>query len=299
MPLQRQVRDPRPPSPSRPLDFAPEARPIPRMAGQIRIGTQGWNYDVWVGPFYPATTRPADFLTVYARAFDTVEVDSTFYAIPSARTVRGWAERTPKGFEFALKLPQEITHERKLRDSADVAQLFFERARELGPKLGVVLVQLGPDFAPAALPNLAAFLPQLPRDIRVAIEFRQRGWINDGILALLAEHNVALALTDGRWIPRKTMLALAARPTADFAYLRWMGPDRDIVDYSRIQFDRSRELELWSSVIGPLAQKAHSVYGYVNNHWAGHSPESARQLQRLLKQKPVDPEMLGEQMSLF
>ena len=76
-----------------------------------RIGCQGWNYDAWVGPFYPEGTRPVDFLRVYARAFDTVEVDSTFYAIPAPRTLRDWAERVPDDFQFALKLPQEITHE--------------------------------------------------------------------------------------------------------------------------------------------------------------------------------------------
>ena len=269
------------------------------MSARIRIGTQGWNYDAWVGPFYPSGTRPADYLSVYARAFDTVEVDSTFYAVPPVKTVRGWYERTPPSFVFALKLPQEITHERRLRDADDVADLFYDRARELGEKLGPVLIQLGPDFAPVELPALANLLPRLPRDIRFSVEFRQRGWINDGVLALLAEHDVGLALTDARWIPRKQMLALATRPTTDFLYVRWMGANRDIVDYSRIQVDRASELEQWAGVLWPLTLKGVSVYGYVNNHFAGHSPESARELQRLSKQVPVDPENLGEQMSLF
>lgn len=269
------------------------------MAATIRIGTQGWNYDAWVGPFYPSGTRSADYLTVYARAFDTVEVDSTFYAIPPVKTVRGWHDRTPPGFTFALKLPQEITHERRLRDADDLAALFFDRARELGDKLGPILMQMGPDFGPTELPALAAFLPKLPRDLRVAVEFRQRAWVYDGVLALLAEHDVALALTDARWIPRKRMLQLAATPTASFAYVRWMGPDRSIVDYSRLQVDRSRELEAWSTSLWGMASRGTTVFGYVNNHFAGHSPASARELQRLLGQKPVEPEFLGEQMSLF
>lgn len=269
------------------------------MPSTVRIGTQGWNYDAWIGPFYPPDTRASDFLAVYSRAFDTVEVDSTFYAVPPERTVQSWAERTPDHFTFALKLPQEITHERRLRDCADLTEQFFDRARALGPKLGAVLVQLGPEFGPTELPALASFLPTLPRDMRVAVEFRQRGWMYDGVLALLAEHRVALALTDGRWIPRRTMLALADRPTADFAYIRWMGPDRDIVDYSRVQADRTRELETWAEAILLLAQKVTAVYGYANNHFAGHSPATARQLQRLLGQHPVDPSELGEQMSLF
>jgi uncharacterized protein YecE (DUF72 family) len=286
------------------LDMHQPALPIPRMVtnavANVRIGTQGWNYDAWVGPFFPSGTRPADFLSIYARAFDTVEVDSTFYAIPAAKTVRGWFDRTPPEFTFALKMPQEITHEARLRGPAlDLARQFFDRARELEGKLGPVLMQLGPDFAPTELPALASFLPELPTDISVAIEFRQRGWITEGILALLAEHHVALALTDARWIPRKQMLSLATRPTSDFAYLRWMGPNRDIVDYSRIQIDRSRELEAWGQALRTLAPQVRRAYGYVNNHWAGHSPQSARELMRLLGQPTVEPDKLGEQFSLF
>jgi uncharacterized protein YecE (DUF72 family) len=269
------------------------------MAAPIRIGTQGWNYDAWVGPFYPDGTRAPDFLAVYSRAFDTVEVDSTFYAAPASKTIRGWAQRVPQGFTFSLKLPQEITHERRFRDVEDVAKEFFDRARELEDKLGPILIQLGPDFHPGELPALTRFLESLPEDIAFAVEFRDKGWIHDGVLALLADKHVALALTDGRWIPRKQMLALAGKPTADFAYIRWMGADREIVDYSRIQIDRTRELELWTGVISQLAARGRTVYGYVNNHFAGHAPSSARELQRLLNLSPVDPEQLGEQMTLF
>src|SRR5207237_3492925 len=135
-------------------------------------------------------------------------------------------------FLFSLKLPQEITHERRLRNSDDIATEFFDRARELGRKLGPILIQLGPDFGPNELPAIAQFLPKLPRDIRFAIEFRERQWIHDGVLALLAEHHVALALTDARWIPRRLMLSLVTRPTADFLYLRWMGAARTLLDCS-------------------------------------------------------------------
>lgn len=265
----------------------------------IRLGTQGWNYDAWVGPFYPIGTRAADYLSLYARAFDAVEVDSTFYAAPSAKTLRGWAARVPAEFTFALKLPKEISHENRLRDEAGLAPLFFDCARELGEKLGPILIQLGPDFTPAERPAFTEFLSSLPRDLQFAVEFRQRDWIDQDVLALLTEHNVALALTDARWIPRRTMLALAEHPTADFAYVRWMGPNRDIVDYSRIQFDRTRELETWSEVLRGLAERVKDVWGFANNHFAGHSPSTARDLQKRLGQKSVMPEELGEQRSLF
>src|SRR4029078_10542581 len=101
------------------------------MCARIRLGTQGWNYDAWVGPFYPSGTRPADYLSVYAPAFARAEGNSPFSARPAAKTVRGWYDRTPPGFTFALKLPQEITHERRLRDADDIALQLYDLARAL------------------------------------------------------------------------------------------------------------------------------------------------------------------------
>jgi uncharacterized protein YecE (DUF72 family) len=268
----------------------------------ILIGTQGWNYPGWVGPFYPRGTRSSDFLPMYARAFRGVEVDSTFYALPDARAVRSWYERTPSGFTFALKMPKEVTHELRLRGAEDLVRVFLDRARELGPKLGPVLLQMGPDFGPDELPALEQFVPGLPGDIRFAIELRQSAWmrpeVRNPLLHLLAGHGVALALSDARWIRRETMLELAERPTADFLYVRWMGPDRAITDYSHLQFDRSAEIRTWSEV---LKKAAHTkeIYGFFNNHFAGHSPANAREMQKLLGQQPVDPESLRVQQSLF
>jgi uncharacterized protein YecE (DUF72 family) len=268
----------------------------------ILIGTQGWNYAAWVGPFYPPGTRASEFLSAYARAFRAVEVDSTFYAIPDARAIRAWTERTPADFTFALKMPKEITHERRLRDAGGLLREFLDRARELGPKLGPILLQMGPDFAPEELPAVEQFVAGLPRDLRFAIELRQSRWTSRDVLprllAPLADHGIALALSDGRWIRRETMLELAERPTADFLYVRWMGPDREITDFSRVQFDRSNEIRAWSEA---LKHAAHTkeIFGFFNNHFAGHSPASAREMQRLLGQQPVEPEALRGQRSLF
>jgi uncharacterized protein YecE (DUF72 family) len=268
----------------------------------ISIGTQGWNYAAWVGPFYPPGTRAAEFLSTYAKLFRIVEVDSTFYAIPDAKTVRTWNERTPPHFTFALKMPKEVTHERRLRNADGVAYEFLDRARELGPKLGPILLQMGPDFAPDEIDSLREFVPMLPRDLRFAIELRQSRWMRGDVLPrlvdLLAQHGLALALSDGKWIPRETMLDLAEHPTADFLYTRWMGPDREITDYSRTQFDRSEEIRTWSEVLKRVAHTK-DVYGFFNNHFAGHSPASAREMQRELGQEPVEPESLRGQRSLF
>jgi uncharacterized protein YecE (DUF72 family) len=268
----------------------------------IRIGTQGWNYPAWVGPLYPPGTRPAEFLPTYAKVFRAVEVDSTFYAAPDARTVRAWKERTPPAFTFALKMPKEVTHDLRLRGAEDVARAFVDRARELGPKLGPVLLQMGPDFGPDELPAVSQFLSGLPRDVRFAIELRQRAWTRPDVLPqlleVLAQTGVALALSDGRWIARETMLALAGQATADFLYVRWMGPDREITDYSRVQFDRSEEMGAWAEALKNAANTK-EIYGFFNNHFAGHSPASAREMQRLLGQSPVEPETLRDQRPLF
>jgi uncharacterized protein YecE (DUF72 family) len=251
---------------------------------------------------YPPGTRASEFLPAYARAFRGVEVDSTFYAAPEARVVRGWAARTPPEFTFALKMPKEVTHERRLRDADDVVSNFLDLARQLGAKLGPILLQMGPDFGPDELPAIETFLPTLPGDLRFAIELRQSGWMGPKVLPhlleLLARHGVALALSDGRWIPRETMLELVERATADFLYVRWMGPDREITDYSRVQFDRSEEIRAWSVAL-KCAANTKDIFGFFNNHFAGHSPASARELQRLLGQQPVDPETLRVQRSLF
>jgi uncharacterized protein YecE (DUF72 family) len=265
----------------------------------IHLGTQGWNYNAWLGSFFPDNTRSADFLTTYARAFGTVEVDSTFYAVPPESSLRSWYDRTPDHFLFALKFPREVTHDGRLRDTAGTTELFFDRIRILGKKLGPVLIQLGPDFGPNELPALLDFLPRLPNDLKIAIEFRQRGWITESTLALLAEHQIALTLVDGPWIPRRWMLKLAERPTANFVYIRWMGPDRALTDHSHVQIDRSRELEEWQPVISGLVERVSVIYGYMSNYFAGHAPASARDMQRLLGLSSVDPELLSEQIRLL
>lgn len=284
--------------PLRPPQAAPSGQQVTQPAA-LRLGTQGWNYRAWVGPFFPSRTRGQDFLRTYARAYDTVEVDSTFYAIPPVSTVRGWAARTPAPFKFSLKLPQEITHQRRFVDAEDLLLAFVDRARELGTRLGPILMQCGPDFSPVECDALQAFLPLLPRDVRFAIEFRQRTWVSESTLNLLREHHVALALSDGRWIPREWLLKLCARPTTDFAYLRWMGKDRAITDYSHLQVDRSAELDAWAAMLPVLQGQVREVYGYVNNHFAGHAPASVRMLQQRLGLTVVDPSSIAEQPSLF
>lgn len=271
------------------------------MAAEILVGTQGWDYPAWAGPFYPAGTRAADRLGLYARAFRTVEVDSSFYGPPAEPVVTGWRDHVPPWFRFSLKVPQEVTHERRLRDAGAALAHFLGRATVLGDRLGALLLQLPPDLAPtfAAREDLERFLVALPLDLRWAIEFRDPRWLDGPTLQLLRRHGVALACVDGRWMRRDRMLEALAEPTAPFAYVRWMGPDRRITDFSRVQEDRDEELSEWADALRALSHRVTTVFGYVNNHFQGHAPASARALQRLLGEPQVDPAALRDQRELF
>ncbi len=266
------------------------------------LGTQGWNYPAWAGPFYPRAARAADFLSLYAKQFTTVEVDSTFYAVPSATTIDSWLRRTQASFRFALKFPRAATHDDRLAGmiSRTTLEIFATRARGLGSRLGPILLQLPPDFGPGERGALEGFLAGWPEDLQLAVEFRDPAWLAGDAIETLAARGIATALTDSPHVPLDLMLAAVERATAglDFAYVRWLGP-RDITDYSRIQVDRSAELALWAAALPPLVDRGIDVYGYVNNHYAGHSPASVRAFMELVGIDPPDPGDLEPQGELF
>ena len=278
-------------------------------SSRAHIGCQGWNYDDWVtGPaadelvFYPRGTRPASMLGIYTRAFDTVEVDSTFYAVPSAATVDGWHKRTPPRFTFALKLPQQITHESGLRfkASADLLAEFCDHARLLHDKLAAVLIQLPPQFeaTPENLRALETFLPRLPRDLPFTVEFRHPSWIKDETLDLLATHRVPVTLVEGQWIARRTLFHTVERMDADFAYIRFMGA-RDLTRFDRVQRPQDSNLQLWHEAITRLCARVPRVVAYFSNYYEGHAPTSANKLKSLLGQPTTSPADLENQPSLF
>lgn len=272
----------------------------------IQVGCQGWNYDDWVtGPtervFYPQGTRNPEMLEVYARVFETVEVDSTFYAIPPASVFEGWAKRTPPGFTFSLKLPREITHERALGEgSTGILEEFCERARVLETKLACVLIQLPPQFELTRETGLAlrAFLPRLPRDIRFSIEFRSSQWLKQSVLDFLAEHNVSAALVEGQWIAPEDNRYLLEHATADFSYIRWMGA-RNLKRFDIVQRPQDENLFEWSRSIEHLTKSVPRVYAYFSNFYEGHAPVSANKLKRQLGQQVIEAADLEDQPSLF
>lgn len=275
---------------------------------RYRIGTQGWSYARWAGPFYPTESGGADLLSLYARAFDTVEVNSTFYAIPPADRFRDWRERTPTGFEFAVKLPGEITHETRLSASRASVEHFCRRARRLGDKLGPILVQLPPDFGVGERQRLEAFLAELPDDLRFAVEFRDPEWLGQPTLRMLERAGVTLALSVGPWLSTDRAVELLPRIPGPALYLRWMGHDRTRPPPPRglegpgggaPEPGRAGELADWAAALRSESDRREVAYGFFNDDFAGHAPASARRLQRLLGEDVVEPSALSEQRDLF
>lgn len=178
----------------------------------ILLGTSSFTATGWLGSFYPKGTRSADFLTFYAEHFHTVEVDSTFYACPSVRTVSNWAARTPDGFIFSVKVPQAITHDKTLVDCDGDLKQFLDTMDLLGPKLGPIVFQF-PLFNRGmfrdrrdSLDRLVPFLRKLPGAFKFAIEIRNRDWLDVEFADLLRNHKMALVLQDRSWMPRPAEL---------------------------------------------------------------------------------------------
>jgi len=186
----------------------------------VHVGTSGYNYEAWRGSFYPEDLSAKKMLAYYAGRFDTVEINYSFYRRPTEKILQGWAAQVPEGFRFALKAWQRITHQKRLRDCADLVEPFADAARTLGARLAPILYQLPPNLK-ADLPLLRDFLHQLPRDLRAAFEFRHASWFADGTYAALREAGAALCIAESE------ELQTPAVPTADFGYLRLRRMDYD------------------------------------------------------------------------
>lgn len=272
---------------------------------KIQIGCQGWNYPDWITKaggntiFYPRGTKSGEMLESYAKIFDTIEVDSTFYAVPPGSTIEGWYKKTPADFTFSLKMPQEITHEKELReDSFEVLEVFCERIRELKEKLAVVLIQMPPGFdgSKSNAQNLREFLKRLPEDIKFAVEFRHRDWLIEWTFEELEKANVAFCLCEGSWIPREMFFTAIHKIKTDFAYVRFMG-ERDLTSFDKIYRNEDILLEIWAEQIEQL--EAENKYVYFSNFLEGHAPASSNKLKKLLNQKIIHPNTLENQGSLF
>jgi len=249
---------------------------ISSKRGNLYLGTQGFTFKDWVGPFYPSGTTQKTFLEEYTKHFPTVEIDSTFYGVPRDTTIQSWKERTPDEFLFAAKFPRLITHDKKLDRAQGDAEYFVRTMQGLGDKLAVLTMQFAYDFTPEFFDRLDDFLSVLPGGLRYAVEVRNRQWLTPNFGEMLSNHNVALVLQDLHYMPQLDWI------TADFTVIRWLGRRKDIEEFDRIQIDRTKVLENWSEKVQLFLEQGFDVFGYFNNHFAGHSPASVRQFGKIM-----------------
>ncbi len=269
---------------------------------QLYRGTSSWTAEGWVGSFYPPGCKPAGFLQEYAKHFNTVEIDSTFYRIPSGKMVEQWRERTPSGFVFAAKLPQAITHEKVLVDAENDLKTFLRVMDLLGDKLGRLLFQfpyfnqqkfLGVGFF---LERLQAWLPKLPKGYQWVVEARNKSWLSEKLYSVLRRHGVALALVDHAWMPRPHEYFEAGDPiTADFTFIRWIGDRKGIEERTKVWnqtiIDRTEDLREWAALLWRLHSRGVSIFAYANNHYAGLAPAAVNLFRRLWKRDQAPREL--------
>ncbi len=261
----------------------------------VRLGTQGWSYPDWIGVFYPPGAKQEHYLPFYAGVFDTVELDTTFYHPPRATIARSWARHVPEGFRFAAKVPRAITHDAALRGVEEHLLAFARSMEPLEGKLGPLLVQLPAEFRrdEDTARDLATFLAGAPRSVRLALEFRHASWHEPATWDTLRAHGAAAAWTEWRTLDRIEAV------TADFLYLRWLGDREEIAKYDRVQVDRTASFDSWERALARVLPSVREVYGYFNNHWAGHSPASANEMKRRLGLVPIEPRDRWPQRELF
>ena len=287
--------------PDRPARAAPvDLSPLPQG---LLVGTSSFSTTDWIGPFYPPGTKPAQFLSFYATVFRTVEIDATWHAMPSRAMVEGWAAKVPRDFVFALKVPKVITHEKGLTDCRAEWQQFLRNLEPLGDQLGPLLFQFpyiakgrdanewqtGADFTG----RLASFLPDIPKDLQVAVEVRNDKWIAPPLLDLLRSRDIALSLIDYYTMPPAIeLMAENDLVTAPFGYVRFLGNhksmDKKVAaakkagtrrrSWDELLVDRTDATRAWLPALQKLLDHTERLFVYYNNHYAGHAPGSIRLL---------------------
>lgn len=237
----------------------------------VHIGTSGWHYQHWRGPFCPRDLPDERFLRHYSQHFRTAEINSTFYGMPDKTTLAQWRDCTPDGFVFAVKASRYITHMKKLKDPEQPVASFLDRVRVLGEKLGPILFQLPPNWT-LNLERLRSFLDALPRGVRYAFEFRAPSWFGERTEEALSEKGAAFCIYDfaHRQSPRSV--------TADFVYVRLHGPDGA---YKGSYDDAA--LSGWAGDIAAWSREGKEAFCYFDNDEKGHAVSNALRLNELIK----------------
>ena len=248
--------------------------------GDVRIGTSGWHYQHWRDNFYPPGEAPS--LARYAERFDTVEINNSFYRLPSAETFQSWRDGSPPRFLFAVKASRFITHMKKLTDPEGSFEKFFAAVVHLGPKLGLILFQLPPRWR-CNLARLEGFLEAIaPKRLRCAFEFRNETWFEPEVEALLNRHNAALCIYD--IAQRRSPIAA----TADFIYIRLHGPEA--AAYAGSYGDAA--LLAWAERIQAWRCEGRDVFCYFDNDQKAYAAADALRLKAMLQDqaKPAFPQ---------
>ncbi len=242
--------------------------PAASRRGRARVGCSGWSYEDWRGIVYPDDLPAGQWFAHYATMFDTVELNNTFYRLPTAQAVEQWAAAAPENFLFAFKLGAFGSHRKKLRDAASWMPNHLDRAGRLGDHLGPTLVQLPPRWRRNTA-RLEEFLAILPTSMRWAVEVRDPSWLHDDIYDVLRRHDVALCIHD----------LLADHPfllTTNWTYVRFHGPNAIEEPYRRAY--GARRLRPWATRLSNELEAGHDVYCYFNNDYDGHAVTDARWL---------------------
>jgi uncharacterized protein YecE (DUF72 family) len=237
----------------------------------IRIGTSGWHYKHWRGPYYPHNLPPSRMLAFYRRDFDTVELNNTFYRLPPETAVDDWREAVPRGFLYAAKGSRFLTHMKKLKDPAQGVERYFERVDRLGSKLGPIVFQLPPRWGVNAA-RLEEFLETLPRAHRYSFELRDPSWHTQEIYRLLRRHEAAFCIYDLAGFESPRLL------TTDFAYVRLHGPGPKAYQGSY----PAAALRGWAERLADWQRSLREAYVYFDNDQAGYAVQDARALKQLL-----------------
>jgi uncharacterized protein YecE (DUF72 family) len=237
----------------------------------LHVGTSGWTYDGWRGPFYPRDLPKKDWLRWYATQFPTTEINGSFYRTPSLAAVEAWRAQTPQDFRFAWKASKFITHWKRLSEKSDNSiALMVTRLKALGPKAGPVLFQLPPHFK-ANRERLASFINMLPRRYAYAFEFRNASWYEAPILDVLRDHDIALCLSDHHDAPAPWEV------TASLVYVRGHGPGGDY----RGRYPE-KTLRAWARDIVRWRRQRRTVYCYFDNDQKSAAPKDAMRLMALV-----------------
>ncbi len=253
------------------------------------LGTVGFSYPDWVGVFYPPHLNQRDYLAHYSQYFNAVEQNSTFYGPPKPAHIARWATAMPNDFQLCFKTPRQITHDLGLNQEAMVLmKSFLAVLTPLGTNLGPVLIQLPPSYTVDQYPTLEAFLAALPRTFHYALEFRHVSWDAVATLDLLVSHNIAWVGADYVHIPRQVHV------TADFLYLRWLGEHGRFAYKGKQQRDPTADLQWWQNYLQPYLGQGQTIYGFVNNDYAGYSPGVCNQLKAFLNLPVTHPEILQQ-----